>query len=125
MKTVLFLLLTSLLGAAEWKAAMASGKITPEGPIWMSGYAARTRVSEGVLQDLYAKALALEDPKGRRVNITLTGVITMNANLDDVHEEDGLKKHPGLARKSGYIGFLGHHTRVGFRKIRIPPLVTR
>lgn len=63
--------------------------------------------------------------EGRRVKITLNGVITMNANLDDVHEEDVLKKHPGLARKSGYIGFLGHNTRVEFRNIRIKPLVTR
>jgi len=33
-----------------------------------------------------------------------------------------LKKHPGLARTSGHIGFLGHGTRVEFRNIRIQEL---
>jgi len=33
-----------------------------------------------------------------------------------------LKKHPGLSRTSGHIGFLGHRTRVEFRNIRIRTL---
>jgi hypothetical protein len=63
--------------------------------------------------------------EGRRVKITLNGVVTLDANLDNVREDAVLKKHPGLVRKSGYVGFLGHNTRVEFRNIRIRPLVTR
>jgi hypothetical protein len=33
-----------------------------------------------------------------------------------------LKKHPGLLRKSGRIGFLGHNSRVEFRNIAIKRL---
>jgi hypothetical protein len=51
---------------AEWKAGVATADITPNEPIWMAGYAARTKPSEGVLQRLYAKALALEDESGKR-----------------------------------------------------------
>ena len=35
--------------------------ITPERPIWLTGFGARTNVSQGTVQDLYATALALED----------------------------------------------------------------
>ena len=63
--------------------------------------------------------------EGRRVKITLNGVVTIDANLDNVREEAVLKKHPGLTRTRGYIGFLGHNTRVEFRNIRIKELVTR
>jgi len=33
-----------------------------------------------------------------------------------------LKKHPGLARASGHVGFLGHHEYMEFRNIRIKEL---
>jgi hypothetical protein len=33
-----------------------------------------------------------------------------------------LKKHPGLARSKGHIGFLGHGSRVEFRNIEIKEL---
>src|SRR5437879_5007635 len=51
---------------ARWKAGAAKIAITPEHAMWMSGYAARTRPAEGKLHDLWAKALILEDPSGRR-----------------------------------------------------------
>ena len=50
--------------AAEWKAGVARVDITPRESIWMAGYAARTKPSEGVRQRIYAKALALEDSSG-------------------------------------------------------------
>src|SRR5262249_26384442 len=50
----------------EWKVGLARVKITPERPMLMSGYAARTRPFEKVAQDLYVKALLLEDRTGRR-----------------------------------------------------------
>jgi len=44
-----------------WKAGLARVVITPEEPMWMGGYAARTKPSEGKIHDLYAKALAVEE----------------------------------------------------------------
>jgi hypothetical protein len=60
-----------------WKAGAAAVKITPEKLMWMSGYAARTKPAEGTLTDLWAKALVLEDPDGRRavaVTMDLVGI---------------------------------------------------
>lgn len=60
--------------------------------------------------------------KGRQVKITLNGKVIVDANLDDVKDEAVLKKHPGLKRDKGHIGFLGHGTRVDFRNVRIKEL---
>lgn len=63
--------------ADGWKAGAASVVITPEGPLWMAGYAARNKPSEGKVQDLFAKALALEDEAGTRlvfVTLDLVGI---------------------------------------------------
>lgn len=55
----------------------------------------------------------------RRIRVTLNGELITDADLDKVTDPAVLAKHPGLARKSGHVGFLGHGTRVEFRNIRI------
>jgi hypothetical protein len=63
--------------AAEWKAGVARVKITPRQPMWMSGYASRDRPAEGMLIDLWAKALTLDDGEGHRavlVTMDLCGI---------------------------------------------------
>jgi len=79
---ILLLMCAALLAATfaraaeeQFKAGVARKAITPSGPVWMSGYAARTHASEGVIHNLWAKALALEDPSGRRVVIVTTDLI--------------------------------------------------
>lgn len=60
-----------------WKAGVASGVITPEKNMWMSGYGGRTKVSEGKALDLFAKAVVLQDGKGNRcvmVSLDLVGI---------------------------------------------------
>jgi hypothetical protein len=59
---------------------------------------------------------------GRRVVVKLNGVTIVDADLDSVKDPEVLKKHPGLARSRGHIGFLGHETRVEFRNIRLREL---
>ena len=62
--------------AAEgWKVGVARVKVTPEKSMWMAGYAARKKPSEGVVQELYAKALAFEDATGRRMVIVTQDLI--------------------------------------------------
>ncbi|MCX6597001.1 MAG: neutral/alkaline non-lysosomal ceramidase N-terminal domain-containing protein [Acidobacteria bacterium] len=73
-----FALLIALLipaSAADWKIGVARMKITPSGPIWMSGYGNRNKPSEGVVHDLWAKAIALEDKRGQRAVIVTTDLI--------------------------------------------------
>jgi hypothetical protein len=57
--------------------------------------------------------------RGRHVKVVLNGTTIVDANLDDVTDPKILAKHPGLARPSGHIGFLGHGARVEFRNLRI------
>jgi hypothetical protein len=59
---------------------------------------------------------------GRHVRIRLNGVVIVDWDLDLVKEPAVLKKHPGLARTAGRLGFLGHGTRVEFRNVRIREL---
>lgn len=59
---------------------------------------------------------------GRHIRIRLNGSVIIDWNLDLVQEPAVLKKHPGLARTMGRVGFLGHGTRVEFRNIRIREL---
>src|SRR5688500_6164960 len=59
----------------SWKAGAAAVDITPEGSVWMAGYAARKKPSEGVAQKLQAKALALDDTNGGRLVIVTLDLI--------------------------------------------------
>lgn len=59
---------------------------------------------------------------GRQISVVLNGHTLVDANLDSVTDPAVLQKHPGLARTTGHIGFLGHKTRVEFRNIRVKPL---
>lgn len=59
---------------------------------------------------------------GRRVTIKLNDTVVVDANLDTVTDPQVLAKHPGLARKTGHIGLLGHGSHVEFRNLRIREL---
>src|SRR4030042_6097129 len=63
--------------AAEkvWKAGTARVEITPGRPLWLAGYAARSRPAEGTLHPLWVKALALEAPGGERVVILTSDLL--------------------------------------------------
>jgi hypothetical protein len=74
---------SSPLFAADFQAGVARVKITPPTPFWMSGYAARTHPSEGVEQDLWAKALALRDAEGRQAVLVTTDLIGLPRAISD------------------------------------------
>jgi hypothetical protein len=65
----------------EWKAGAATAVITPKSSMLMAGYAARKEPSEGTEQDLFAKALALEDRGGKRVVFITLDLIGVSARL--------------------------------------------
>lgn len=83
--------------AAEFKAGVARKVITPTGPVWMSGYAARTRASDGVIHDLWAKALALQDASGGRVVLVTMDLIGLPRELTG-EVAARVKKQYGLER---------------------------
>ncbi|MCI0376920.1 MAG: neutral/alkaline non-lysosomal ceramidase N-terminal domain-containing protein [Gemmataceae bacterium] len=49
--------------------------------MWMSGYSSRKAPAEGKLQDLYAKALVLEDAKGKRAVLVTMDLIGIGRDL--------------------------------------------
>lgn len=111
MRGVLLLLCFSAwLAGAEYRAGVASIDITPDGPVWMAGYASRTRPSEGVLQKLQAKALAVEDRKGSRVVIVTTDLIGLPRVLTD-QVGARLAKELNLSRER--VLFNSSHTHTG------------
>src|SRR5205823_8186231 len=61
-----------------WKVGLANLKITPETPVPMAGYASRTKPFEKVEQDIYAKALALEDAQGHRALLITTDLLGLS-----------------------------------------------
>ena len=60
--------------------------------------------------------------KGKQITVVLNGQTILDADLGSVTDPEVLKKHPGLQRTSGHIGFLGHNDFVEFRNIRIKEL---
>jgi len=69
--------------------------------------------------------------EGRHITVVLNGTTIVDANLDDVKDEDVLKEHRdlskpegsrGIANTKGHIGLLGHGAHVEFRNIRIKEL---
>lgn len=57
---------------------------------------------------------------GRHVTVRLNGTAILDADLGSVTDPKVLSRHPGLARASGHIGFLGHAgNKIEFRNIRI------
>lgn len=76
--------LQSLEGAESlllWKVGTASVVITPEKSMWMAGYAARDKPSEGMVHDLHAKAIAFEDKEGTRLVIVTLDLISITRDL--------------------------------------------
>lgn len=59
----------------EWQAGVARVDITPEEPLWLGGYAARTKPAEGTLHPLWAKALALKDSAGNQAVLVTTDIL--------------------------------------------------
>ena len=64
-----------------WKAGATVAKITPKTMIWMAGYASRTKPAEGVEQDLYAKALVIEDHIGTKFALLTMDLVGVPRNV--------------------------------------------
>ena len=66
---------------AEWKIGLARVKITPLQPVFMAGYASRNKPYEQIHDELFAKALVLEDKAGTRGVLITTDLIGFPAEI--------------------------------------------
>jgi len=82
---------------ADWKAGTARVAITPKQSMWMSGYASRTKPSEGAVHDLWVKALVLQDPTGQRAVLVTLDICGIDRDLSN-RIRDTLQARHGLTR---------------------------
>ncbi len=84
MRVLAFLfLLAAMAAGADFRAGAARMDITPDGSIWLSGYASRDHPSTGVLHRLYARAVAIEDRRGERVVVVGMDLIGIPRQMAD------------------------------------------
>ena len=102
--------LTLPLLAGDLQVGVGRIKITPERPIFLSGYAARKKPSEGVKMDIWAKALAFSDKRNGRVVIVTTDLIGMSRSISERVGAEVEKKY-GLRRAQLMIN--SSHTHSG------------
>lgn len=59
--------------------------------------------------------------KGNKVKVILNGEVILDGDIAEASKNGTIdhREHPGLKRKTGHIGFLGHGSVVRFRNIRI------
>lgn len=100
---------TPPVDADGWKAGVAKIKITPEKPMWMMGYASRNKPATGTMIELWAKALALEDPDGTRAVLITIEVSNTYRDLSNRVCEQLADKYQ-LPRKSIAIGATHTHS---------------
>ena len=75
-----------------WKVGFARQVITPGQPMWMGGYAARTKPSEGKVHDLFAKAIAFEDAAETRQVLVTMDLIGIPRSLREFVEQAAQKR---------------------------------
>ena len=95
----------ALAAGQPWKAGLAQAIVTPQKSIWMAGYASRKKPSEGAVQELYAKALALEDHTGKRAVLVTSDLLGFPASVshniaERVEKQYHLARHQLLLSSS-------------------------
>lgn len=93
-----------------FQAGVAKVTITPPFDMWMSGYGSRNKPSEGKVQDLYAKALALDDRDGNRVVLLTSDLIGFPADLSE-RVAAQVQRKTGLPRSA--LMLTSSHTHCG------------
>ena len=93
-----------------WRAGVSKRNITPLESLWLSGYASRDRPSEGKLTDLWAKALYMQDPDGRRAVLVTLDLIGIARGLSLAVRKEICKAH-GLELAD--VALATSHTHTG------------
>ena len=107
------LVIVALFGCPLWaqfRAGVARVKITPETPVWLSGFAARTTPANAVAQDLWAKALAIQDASGSRFVLVTADIIGFTREITDEIAARAARKYK-LERRQ--VMFNASHTHSG------------
>jgi len=93
----------------QWQVGLAKVCITPQEPIRMAGYASRNKPSEGVLADLYAKAMAVRYGDGEPALLVTADLIGFRRTLAESICA-AITKKTGLKRQQILLGVSHTHT---------------
>lgn len=113
MRLLLLLSLLLLAAAPEaraertWKAGIAETVITPEGTQWLAGYGSK-RPAAGKRHDVWVKALALEDAKGRRAVLVTSDLVGISKGMND-RVSAAAKQRFGLERSQLVLTYSHNH----------------
>jgi hypothetical protein len=84
--------------------------ITPDQPMWMSGYAGRNHPSEGKVHDLWAKALVIEDEAGTKAVLITLDLVGIDRETSQAICKGIMSRH-NLPRAA--IAICSSHTHTG------------
>ena len=118
--SIVFCCSFSAQAETQWQVGIATAKITPEKPVWMAGYAGRKGPFEGVVGDLFAKAMAIQDEQGQRIVIVTTDLIGIPRKLREQLEVE-VKEKFQLGRENLWLNASHTHCGPELRLDRIPP----
>ncbi|HTM50219.1 MAG TPA: neutral/alkaline non-lysosomal ceramidase N-terminal domain-containing protein [Bryobacteraceae bacterium] len=105
----LALLLSQPLSAAL-RAGVAQVQINPDLPAWLTGFAARTSPATRIMDDLHAKAIALDDGSGERLVLVTADLIGFTREIIGEVAARAAREHR-LERRQ--IVFNASHTHSG------------
>lgn len=115
-KIILFLFLFIPFGESahaqenmDWRAGTATINITPTQSMWLGGYASRQSPSKGVRQEVWIKAVALEDQNGQKgVMVSMDLIVIPKGPSDRIR--DRLEKEFNLSRSQIILNVSHTHT---------------
>ena len=93
-----------------WSAGFAKADITPRQSMWLAGYAARTRPSEGTIHPLWLKALALQDAHGHRTVFVASDLLGLPRPMAETIRKEADRRY-GLKRSE--LMLTSSHTHSG------------
>ena len=111
-RLILFLYLATIangLSQSAMQVGIAKINITPKSPAFMTGYANRDKPSEGVLHDLWAKAIVLSNKQEKMIIVT-TDLLGLS---HQVSEEVAEKIQGKLGIERRQLMFNSSHTHSG------------
>jgi len=78
---------------AEWKVGFGTAVITPQEPVWLSGYSSRTAPAEGKVHDLFAKAVVFESSEKARLLLVTLDLGSVGEAITEAVSARVTKKH--------------------------------
>src|ERR1700761_6345370 len=94
----------------RYRVGAACECTTPNEPLWLAGYAARTGPARGKISELYASAAAFEDDTGQRFVIASIDLIAITPTISKPVFDAAFARH-GLRREQ--VLLTATHTHYG------------